>query len=71
MLVKLNDLGTDKQSINSDYFINVYMKKHETKYVVLARMIDGTVLNLSEHLSEETALKEYERILHEANKKKD
>lgn len=59
MLFKLDN----NQAINTDYIINVYLKQHEVKYLVLGRMIDGTMLNLSEHLSEEAARVVYNKLL--------
>lgn len=67
MLIELDK----DQSINSDYIINLHIKRHETKWLVLGRMIDGTILNLSEHLSEERAREVYTKIKKEHNDKKD
>lgn len=59
MLFKLDD----NQAINTDYIINVFVRKPELKWLVLGKMIDSTMLILSEHISEETALAAYDRLV--------
>ncbi len=59
----------EHEAINTDYMINVYLKKHEMKWVVIGRMIDGTLLPLSEHLSEETGKVVYNKLLAQHNER--
>lgn len=59
MLFKLDN----NQAINTDYLINIYLKQHETKHVVLGRVISGEIVNLSEHLIESEARKVYDNLL--------
>jgi hypothetical protein len=69
MQIELKQSTGEIDTVNSDYIINLHVKKHETKFLVFARMISGEVIPLTEHLSEQDAKKEYKRIFDICNEK--
>jgi hypothetical protein len=70
----LLNLGTDKGttwSINMDYVINLYLKETEIegrqKYVIVARMIDASLIPLQYFDTREDGMREYDHLIKGAN----
>jgi hypothetical protein len=68
MLVKLLNENT---CLNTDYVISLSCAKTKDKYDVVCGMIDGKLLVLASFDTKAEAEEEYDRLIHETNKKRD